>query len=164
MYIEELKEKIISGESTFKGEEKYRILFDGLCCWPYLRSNSETLAENGINLVGTPYCGNYGVTFNDLYTLCEAYAKTNNATGIELGRDYRLGLIDDYHCDGVLCNVMRSCKPWVGIMFEMQRQLEQSRGLPYTTFDADQADPRVFSQAQFETRVQGLAEIMESRK
>lgn len=32
MYIEELKEKIISGESTFKGEEKYRILFDGLCC------------------------------------------------------------------------------------------------------------------------------------
>ena len=55
------------------------------------------LAENGINLVGTPYCGNYGVTFNDLYTLCEAYAKTNNATGIELGRDYRLGLIDDYH-------------------------------------------------------------------
>lgn len=122
------------------------------------------MAENGINLVGTPYCGNYGVTFNDLYTLCEAYAKTNNATGIELGRDYRLGLIDDYHCNGVLCNVMRSCKPWVGIMFEMQRQLEKARGLPYTTFDADQADPRVFSQAQFETRVQGLAEIMEVRK
>lgn len=164
MYIDELKEKIASGESTFKGEEKHRILFDGLCCWPYLRSNSETLAENGINLVGTPYCGNYGVTFNDLYTLCEAYAKTNNATGIELGRDYRLGLIDDYHCNGVLCNVMRSCKPWVGIMFEMQRQLEKARGLPYTTFDADQADPRVFSQAQFETRVRGLAEIMEARK
>ena len=34
MYIDELKEKIASGESTFKGEEKHRILFDGLCCWP----------------------------------------------------------------------------------------------------------------------------------
>lgn len=164
MYINELKEKIASGVSTFQGEEKHRILFDGLCCWPYLRSNSETLAENGINLVGTPYCGNYGVTFNNLYEMCEAYASTNNATGLELGRDYRLQLIDDYHCDGVLCNVMRSCKPWVGIMFEMQRLLEQERGLPYSMFDADQADPRVFSQAQFETRVQGLAEIMDEKK
>lgn len=164
MYIGELKERIEKGETTFDGEEKHRILFDGLCCWPYLRQNSETLAANGINLVGTPYCGDYGATFNDLYTMCEAYAKTNNAHGIDLARDFRVDMLDRFHCDGVLCNVMRSCKPWVGIMFEMQRQLQAERGLPFATFDADQADPRVFSQAQFETRVQGLAEIMESRK
>lgn len=164
MYIDELKDKTAKGESSFDGEEKHRIMFDGLCCWPYLRSNSETLAKNGINLVGTPYCGNYGVSFTDLYDMCEKYASTNNATGIELGRDYRVQMLDDYHCDGVLCNVMRSCKPWVGIMFEMQRQLVKERGLPYATFDADQADPRVFSQAQFETRVQGLAEIMDIRE
>ena len=163
MHVGELREKIASGVSTFNGTERHRILFDGLCCWPYLKSNSESLAANGINLVGTPYCGNYGVSFEDLYEMCVAYASTNNATGIELGRDYRLQLLDDYHCDGVLCNVMRSCKPWVGIMFEMQRQLQDARGLPYSTFDADQADPRVFSQAQFETRVQGLAEIMDAR-
>ena len=58
---------------------------------------------------------------------------------------------------------MRSCKPWVGIMFEMERQLSQKHDLPYTMFDADQADPRVFSEAQFETRLQGLQEAMEVR-
>lgn len=40
LYIQELKERIISGETTFAGEEKYRIMWDGLCCWPYLKHNS----------------------------------------------------------------------------------------------------------------------------
>jgi benzoyl-CoA reductase/2-hydroxyglutaryl-CoA dehydratase subunit BcrC/BadD/HgdB len=48
-------------------------------------------------------------------------------------------------------------------MFETQRQLAKRHNLPYTTFDADQADPRVFSEAQFETRLQGLQEVMEAR-
>lgn len=45
----------------------------------------------------------------------------------------------------------------------MERQLAARHDIPYTMFDADQADPRVFSEAQFETRLQGLSEAMESR-
>ena len=163
LFIGELQERIAADETTFPGEERYRIMWDGLCCWPYLRQNSTSLAEKGINMVGTPYTGNYGTTFEDLYELCVSYSSTNNATGVQIGADYRSGLLDRYQCDGVLCNVMRSCKPWVGIMFEMQRQLRNRFGLPYTMFDADQADPRVFSEAQFETRLQGLQEAMEAR-
>ena len=32
------------------------------------------------------------------------------------------------------------------------------------TFDGDQADPRNFSEAQYQTRVEGLVEIMESNR
>lgn len=163
MFIEELKERIDSDTTTFSGEEKYRVFWDGLCCWPYLRQNSESLSEKGINMVGTPYTGNYGTTFNDVYEMCKSYSSTNNATGLQIGRDYRSQLIARYKCNGILCNVMRSCKPWVGIMFEMERQLADLHNIPYTMFDADQADPRVFSEAQFETRVQGLQEAMETR-
>lgn len=163
LFVEELKERIANNETTFAGEEEHRIFWDGLCCWPYLRQNSTSLAEKGINMVGTPYTGNYGTTFEDLYELCVSYSSTNNATGLQIGRDYRSGLLSEYQCDGILCNVMRSCKPWVGIMFEMERQLSQKHDLPYTMFDADQADPRVFSEAQFETRLQGLQEAMEVR-
>lgn len=163
LFIEELEERIASNKTTFAGEEKYRVFWDGLCCWPYLRQNSTSLAEKGINMVGTPYTGNYGTSFKDVYELCVSYSSTNNATGLQIGRDYRSGLIDRYKCDGILCNVMRSCKPWVGIMFEMERQLAKKHNIPYTMFDADQADPRVFSEAQFETRVQGLQEAMEAK-
>lgn len=48
-------------------------------------------------------------------------------------------------------------------MFEMGCQLSAKRDLPYTMFDVDQADPRAFSEAQFETRVQGLEEAMAAR-
>lgn len=163
LFVEELEERVASGTTTFPGEERHRIFWDGLCCWPYLRQNSASLAEKGINMVGTPYTGDYGATFEDLYELCVSYSSTNNAKGIQIAKDFRSGLIDRYKCDGILCNVMRSCKPWVGIMFEMERQLADIHDLPYTMFDADQADPRVFSEAQFETRLQGLQEAMEAR-
>lgn len=163
LFVEELEERVASGTTTFPGEERHRIFWDGLCCWPYLRQNSASLAEKGINMVGTPYTGDYGTTFEDLYELCVSYSSTNNAKGIQIAKDFRSGLIDRYKCDGILCNVMRSCKPWVGIMFEMERQLADAHDLPYTMFDADQADPRVFSEAQFETRLQGLQEAMEAR-
>ena len=114
-------------------------------------------------MVGTPNTGDYGVAFDDLRGMCINYASTNNAKGLELTLKSRSSMLERYRCDGILCNVMRSCKPWVGIMFETQRQLAKRHNLPYTTFDADQADPRVFSEAQFETRLQGLQEVMEAR-
>ena len=50
------------------------------------------------------------------------------------------------------------------VIDEMQRQVAERTGLPYSGFDGDQADPRNFTDAQFETRVQGLVEVMEERK
>ena len=46
----------------------------------------------------------------------------------------------------------------------MSRQIGEECGIPVVSFDGDQADPRNFSEAQYDTRVQGLAEIMASRK
>ena len=46
----------------------------------------------------------------------------------------------------------------------MQRRAAEETGLPYAGFDGDQADPRAFTNAQFETRIQGLVEVMEERK
>ena len=47
--------------------------------------------------------------------------------------------------------------------FESLELLEKEKGIPFATFDGDQADPRVFSKAQYETRVQGLTEVMDER-
>ena len=47
--------------------------------------------------------------------------------------------------------------------FPAQPVLKKEKGIPFATFDGDQADPRVFSKAQYETRVQGLTEVMDER-
>lgn len=49
-------------------------------------------------------------------------------------------------------------------MPEMSRQIGEACGIPVVSFDGDQADPRNFSEAQYDTRVQGLTEIMEANK
>lgn len=36
--------------------------------------------------------------------------------------------------------------------------------VPSVVFDGDQTDPRIFSQAQYETRIQALVEMMEENK
>ena len=45
-------------------------------------------------------------------------------------------------------------------MMEVQRQISAKTGIPFASFDGDQADYRNYSEAQFETRIQGLVEIM----
>ena len=46
----------------------------------------------------------------------------------------------------------------------MSRQIGEATDIPVVSFDGDQADPRNFSEAQYDTRVQGLYEIMEENK
>ena len=58
----------------------------------------------------------------------------------------------------------RSCKVMDCQMMEVQRQLSEMAGVPFTSFDGDQADYRNYSEAQFETRIQGLVEIMKQNK
>ena len=58
----------------------------------------------------------------------------------------------------------RSCKLMSFVQYEMQRRVAEQTGLPYAGFDGDQADPRNFAKAQFETRLEGLVEVMEERK
>ncbi len=39
-----------------------------------------------------------------------------------------------------------------------------SRGVACVIFDGDQSDPRCFSPAQYDTRIQALVEIMENKR
>ena len=48
--------------------------------------------------------------------------------------------------------------------YEVQRRITDKMGVPSVIFDGDQTDPRVFSEAQFETRIQALVEMMEKNK
>lgn len=38
-------------------------------------------------------------------------------------------------------------------MYEMSRQIGEACNIPVASFDGDQADPRNFSEAQYDTRV-----------
>ena len=152
--LKEYQENHEMGKSTFRAEEKYRIMFEGIACWPWLRVTSTGLKGRGINMVTTIYADAFGFDYDSFDNMIRAYCKVPNA--INLGKDTSV--------EGLLVHTNRSCKLWSGFMPEMSRQIGAECGIPVVSFDGDQADPRNFSEAQYDTRVQGLAEIMDSRK
>lgn len=162
--VREYKENHEKGVSTFRTEEKYRIMFEGIACWPWLRATSTGLKSRGINMVTTIYADAFGFVYKDFDDMCRAYAMVPNAINLELARDKRIRLCKDNHVEGLLVHTNRSCKLWSGFMYEMSRQIGEACDIPVVSFDGDQADPRNFSEAQYDTRVQGLTEIMEMRK
>lgn len=159
---DEYEANIENGTSTYKGEEKYRIMLEGISCWPHVRATLCELEKNGINMVTTVYVDAFSFVYDSFEGMIEAYCRQQNAIGLEASRDRRIDLCKKNAVDGLLIHTNRSCKAWTGFMNETGRQVGEACGIPVTSFDGDQADPRNFSLAQYETRVQGLAEIMEA--
>ena len=162
--LKEYEENHKNGTSTFRTEEKYRIMFEGIACWPYLRATSTGLKSRGINMVTTIYADAFGFDYNTFDEMIRAYCKVPNAINLEMSRDKRIKLCKDNHVEGMLVHTNRSCKLWSGFMYEMSRQIGKACDIPVVSFDGDQADPRNFSEAQYDTRVQSLTEIMEANK
>lgn len=160
----EYKENHEKGVSTFRAEEKYRIMFEGIAVWPYLRATSHGLKDRGINMVTTIYADAFGFDYNTFDEMIAAYCSVPNAINLEKSRDKRIQLCKANHVEGLLVHTNRSCKLWSGFMYEMSRQIGEACNIPVVSFDGDQADPRNFSEAQYDTRVQGLMEIMESNR
>ena len=70
--LKEYKENHVEGKSTFRGEEKYRIMFEGIACWPWLRATSTGLKSRGINMVTTIYADAFGFIYKDFDDMCRA--------------------------------------------------------------------------------------------
>lgn len=160
----EYQKMLDNGETTFKGDEKYRVMMEGISVWPYLRYIVDALAAEGINTTSYVY-GNYTHRIYDsLDEMLITYASVWNSVCIERAVDNRLAIAKPNHIDGILVHTNRSCKMWSGIQAEVTRRVAEACDVPLAVYDGDQADPRNFSEAQFETRLQGLVEIMDANK
>lgn len=160
----ELKENVKNGESTLPFKENYRIMMEGIPCWGNLRDLFKPLKTYGLNVTAVVYAPAFGFEYRDLDEMAQCYAKTAGAVCLEEGTEWRRQLCVDNKVDGILVHYNRSCKAWSGYMAEMQRRWEKELGIPCVGFDGDQADARVFSSANYETRVQGLVEAMAANK
>jgi benzoyl-CoA reductase/2-hydroxyglutaryl-CoA dehydratase subunit BcrC/BadD/HgdB len=164
MLAEEYEQAVKNGTSTLPYEEKYRIMFEGIPCWPELRALFKPLKAKGINTTAVVYAPAFGFVYDNLDEMMRAYCKAPNSVCIETGVDWREGICRENKVDGVLVHYNRSCKPWSGYMPEMERRFRKDLSVPVVGFDGDQADPRNFSEAQYATRVEGLFELMEANK
>lgn len=163
---DELEELAQNGQSQFPVEEKYRIMWEGIACWPYLSHNFKTFKGYGINMVGSTYPEAWTLLYEagDLDGMARAYASVMNNCNLERSIDLRTRIIKDCQCDGAVYHINRSCKLMDFMQYQLAKEVYEKTGVPYVMFDGDQTDPRNFAKAQFETRIQALVEMMERNK
>lgn len=168
LWYEELCQREAQGLGPWKPgeEERFRVMWDGIACWPYLGDTYKVLKKYGINMVTSTYPDSWYIVYeqNDLDGMARAYSSNYVNRNLNFGVDNITGLVRDYHLDGIIYHSNRSCKLMDFRQYEVQRRVEQNTGVPSVIFDGDQTDPRAFSLAQYETRIQALVEMMEKRK
>ena len=100
----------------------------------------------------------------NLHDMARAYDAIYTQRNVEYAADRFIKLAGAFNVDGAIFHSNRSCKGMDFKQYEIQRRLKEQLGIPSVMFDGDMADPSAFSEAQYETRVQALVEMMEERK
>ena len=165
--ISEIEEHLKNGTSTYPGEQKYRIYWEGIACWPHVSHNLKIMRKLGMNMVVTSYVRAWALDYipGDLDSLARAYTFTaSNNTPIETFVESRSRDLVKFNCDGMIYHLNRSCKVMDMQQAEVQRQITAKTGVPFVSFDGDQSDFRNYSEAQFETRMEAFAELMDQFK
>lgn len=164
----EIEEHIANGTSTYGSKpEQYRVHWEGIACWPNLGYNLKTLKKYDVNCVMNGYVTAWDVAYEpgDMDGMAKAYqTSSTNSFSTPSIMEKRTESIEKFSCDGMLCHVNRSCKLMTFHIFVGRDIIEEKAKIPTTNFDGDQSDTRVFSEAQFETRLQGLVEVMKANK
>lgn len=162
---DEIALQVKNGESYLENE-KYRIIWDGIPFWFNLRAIARGLKGYDAVMVGSTYPDNWVLTYdtNDLRSMARAYSGIFINRNFEYRVDNMKRLVKLFDADGIIMHSNRSCKAQDFAQYALAREIIKQTGVPVTVVDGDQDDPRSFSEAQFETRVQALYETIDQKR
>ncbi len=172
--VEELRYKAERGIGTLT-DEKYRLVFVGVPCYPIFRRFGELFTEWGGTFVSSTYLwfasGGSHLGFQyDLSRPLEALAEglllgVREAMDAMFFQTQALGeMIDEYAADGVVFHPIKSCRTVSTGLADNRRALMASRDVATLFIESDLMDRRVVSEAQLKNRVDAFFEGLASRK
>jgi len=172
--VEEMSYKAANRLGTVN-EEKYRLVFVGVPCYPIFRRFNELFSEWGGAFVSSTYLwfasGGAGLGWQyDLSRPIESLAEgvlisVRHAMDSMFFQDRALaGLIAPYHVDGVVFHGIKSCRTTSTGLSDTRRVLTDQFDIPSLLLESDMMDRRVVSEAQMKNRVDAFFEGLASRK
>jgi benzoyl-CoA reductase subunit B len=172
--VEEMTHKAEHGIGT-PVDEKWRLIFVGVPCYPIFRRFSEMFGDWGGVFVNSTYLwfasggANLGFTY-DLRHPLESLAE-----GVLLGvRDAMdsmffqtqtlVRMIDDHAADGIVYHPIKSCRTVSTGLADTRRALMAIRDVPSLFVESDMMDKRVVSEAQMKNRIDAFFEGLAARR
>lgn len=172
--VEEMEYKSAHGIGTLT-DEKYRLLFVGVPCYPIFRRFNELFTEWGGTFINSTYLWfasggtNLGFQYdlnNPLDSLAEGILiSVRDAMDSMFYQDQILmDMIDTYHADGVVYHPIKSCRTVSTGLADNRRSLMAARDVGSLFIESDMMDRRVVSEAQLKNRIDAFFEGLASRK
>ena len=172
--VEEMELKAAQGIGTMT-EEKYRLLFVGVPCYPIFRRFNELFSEWGGTFVNSTYlwfaAGGVAQGYEyDLSRPLESFAEgvliyVRNAMDSMFYQEQALAqMIDPFHVDGVVYHPIKSCRTVSTGLADGRRALMASRDIASLFIESDMMDRRVVSEAQLKNRADAFFEGLASRR
>ncbi len=163
--LDEMKTRVAQGISAVPNEE-YRLLWDNLPVWYRTRWLSDKFAAHNACLVADTYTSAWCRSLrymneNDfLGSMAEGYSRIYLNIGTDEMAEVVLEMIDKYDVNGLVMHSNRSCKPYSLGQYDIQRIVQEKRGLPTLIIEANMTDARSFSESQIETRIDAFMEML----
>jgi benzoyl-CoA reductase subunit B len=172
--VEEMEYKAANGIGTLS-DERHRLLFVGVPCYPIFRRFSEMFNEWGGTFVNSTYLwfasggAQHGFEFDvnrPLESLAEGtLINVRDAMDSMFYQDQVLiDMVDEFEADGVVYHPIKSCRTVSTGLADNRRSLMNSQNVPSLFIESDMMDRRVVSEAQLKNRIDAFFEGLESRK
>jgi benzoyl-CoA reductase subunit B len=171
--VDELGTRVVRGQGTAH-EERFRLAFLGVPCYPLFRRFNEMFAEWGGVFVTSTYLtfASGGATLAWPYDLAQPIQSL--AEGLLIGvrhamdhmffADRAMALAaDDYRLDGAVYHSVKSCRTVSTGLADTRRAIAQHRDLPGLLLESDMMDRRVVSEAQMKNRIDAFFEGLRAR-
>lgn len=156
-------------------EEKYRLTFIGVPCYPIFRRFNELFTQWGGTFVHSTYLwfasGGTNLGFEyDLTRPLESLAEgvlinVRDAMDSMFYQDRAIiEMVDAFHLDGVVYHPVKSCRTTSTGMADNRRALMAARDVPSLFIESDMMDRRVVTEAQMKNRIDAFFEGLASRR
>ena len=172
--VEEMEYKADKGIGTLT-DEKYRLVFVGVPCYPMFRRFNELFTEWGGTFVNSTYLwfasggSNLGFQYDldrPLESLAEGMLVTvrDAMDSMFFQTEILLDMIEGYAIDGVVYHPIKSCRTVSTGLADSRRDLMKARDIATLFVESDMMDRRVVSEAQLKNRVDAFFEGLASRE
>jgi benzoyl-CoA reductase subunit B len=172
--VEELEYKAAHRLGTIP-DERYRLLFVGVPCYPIFRRFHEMFANQGGVFVVSSYLwfagGGLDLGFQyDLSRPIESLAEgvlvgVRHAGDAMLFHDQALiGMVDQFDVDGVVYHPVKSCRTVSTSLAGSRKAIMKVRDVQCLFIESDMMDRRVVSEAQLKNRIDAFFEGLGSRR
>jgi benzoyl-CoA reductase subunit B len=172
--VEEMEYKAAHNIGTLT-DEKYRLIFVGVPCYPIFRRFNEMFTEWGGTFLNSTYLWfasggtNRGFEY-DLERPLESLAEgllisVRDAMDSMFYQDQILiEMIDSYQIDGIVYHPIKSCRTVSTGLADNRRAVMAKRDIPTLFIESDMMDRRVVSEAQLKNRVDAFFEGLAVRR